>query len=127
VAEHVKRTTQVLSIAEAIGRFMTTRQEASNYHSDEIRVEAGWTKTHRARVIPLQPNALEWVGLVAAQTAKKARLGDSCLQPRLGTIDGDVGRKRQIRRCLSPSGSAKMIFYAILTARIGQRCFESIP
>jgi integrase len=31
----------------------------------EIRVEPGWTKTHRARVVPLQPNALEWLRLVA--------------------------------------------------------------
>ena len=42
-----------------------------HFQTREIRVEPGWTKTHRARVIPLQPNALEWLRLVAAHTAEK--------------------------------------------------------
>jgi hypothetical protein len=42
-----------------------------HFQTREIRVEPGWTKTHRARVVPLQPNALEWLKLVAAHTAEK--------------------------------------------------------
>ena len=129
VADHVKRTTQVLSIEEALDRFLKTKEKTSDYHSNdlarrlkrwaettdrtqpihavtkqeiesylavlgglvglrpyevlrlewtgihfetrEIRVEPGWTKTHRARVIPLQPNALEWLSLVAAHTVER--------------------------------------------------------
>jgi integrase len=41
------------------------------FQTCEIRLEPGWTKTHRARVIPLQPNALEWLRLVAAHTLQK--------------------------------------------------------
>jgi integrase len=37
----------------------------------EIRIEPGWTKTHRARVIPLQTNALQWLRLIAAHTKEK--------------------------------------------------------
>jgi site-specific recombinase XerC len=42
-----------------------------HFQTREIRVEPGWTKTHRARVIPLQPNALEWLRLIAAHTVEK--------------------------------------------------------
>jgi integrase len=42
-----------------------------HFQTREIRVEPGWTKTHRARVIPLQPNALEWLRLVAAHKMEK--------------------------------------------------------
>ena len=36
VADHVKRTTQVLSIEEAIHRFLITKEKASQYHSDDL-------------------------------------------------------------------------------------------
>ena len=42
-----------------------------HFQTCEIRVETGWTKTHPARVIPLQPNALEWLKLIAVHTAEK--------------------------------------------------------
>ena len=42
-----------------------------HFQTREIRVEPGWTKTHRARVVALQANALEWLRLVAAHTAEK--------------------------------------------------------
>jgi integrase len=41
------------------------------FQTREVRIEAEWTKTHRARVIPLQPNALEWLKLIAAHTLEK--------------------------------------------------------
>ncbi len=41
------------------------------FQTREIRIEPGWTKTHRARVIPLQRNALEWLRLIAASAAEK--------------------------------------------------------
>ena len=40
-----------------------------HFQTREIRVEPGWTKIHRARVVALQPNALEW--LIAAHTTEK--------------------------------------------------------
>jgi hypothetical protein len=81
VADHVKRTTQVLSIEEALNRFLTTKDKTSDYHSNDLaRRLKRWAET-RDR-----------------------------LQGRHGTIDGDVGGKRKIRRCLSPGGSAKMMF-----------------
>jgi integrase len=43
-----------------------------HFQTREIRIEPGWTKTHRARVIPLQANALEWLRLIAAHTKEKA-------------------------------------------------------
>jgi len=100
----------VLGGLEGLRPYEVLRLERTGIHfqTREIRVEPGWTKTHRARVVPLQPNALEWLKLVAAHTA----------------IDGDVGGKRKIRCCLSPGGSAKMTFYAILTASIGRLSFE---
>ncbi len=42
-----------------------------HFQTREIRVEPEWTKTHRARVIPLQPNALEWLRLIATHTVEK--------------------------------------------------------
>jgi integrase len=42
-----------------------------HFQTREIRIEPGWTKTHRARVIPLQANALEWLRLIAAHTKEK--------------------------------------------------------
>jgi integrase len=42
-----------------------------HFQTCEIRVEPGWTKTHRARVVALQPNALEWLRLIAAHAAEK--------------------------------------------------------
>lgn len=49
------------------------RLEWSGIHIQtcEIRIEPGWTKTHRARVVPLQPNALGWLRLIAANTKDK--------------------------------------------------------
>ena len=43
-----------------------------HFQTREIRIEPAWTKTHRARVIPLQANALEWLRLIAAHTKEKA-------------------------------------------------------
>jgi integrase len=43
-----------------------------HFQTREIRIEPGWTKTHRARVIPLQANALGWLRLIAAHTKEKA-------------------------------------------------------
>ncbi len=48
-----------------------------HFQTREIRVEPGWTKTHRARVVPLQPNAFEWLKLVAAHTAEKSGKSDA--------------------------------------------------
>jgi integrase len=42
-----------------------------HFQTREIRVEPGWTKTHRARIVPLQPNAFEWLKLVASRAAEK--------------------------------------------------------
>ena len=42
-----------------------------HFQTREIRIEPPWTKTHRARVIPLQPNALEWLRLIVAHTEDK--------------------------------------------------------
>jgi integrase len=42
------------------------------FQTSEIRIEPAWTKTHRARVIPLAANALVWLKLIAAHTPKKA-------------------------------------------------------
>jgi integrase len=42
-----------------------------HFQTREIRIEPGWTKTHRARVIPLQPSALEWLRVIAAHTKEK--------------------------------------------------------
>jgi integrase len=42
-----------------------------HFQTREIRVEPGWTKTHRARIVPLQPNAFEWLKLIASRTAEK--------------------------------------------------------
>jgi integrase len=42
-----------------------------HFQTCEVRLEPEWTKTHRARVIPLQPNALEWLRLLAAHTTDK--------------------------------------------------------
>jgi hypothetical protein len=36
VADHIKRTTQVLSIAEAIDHFLVTKEKASQYHSNDL-------------------------------------------------------------------------------------------
>ena len=50
------------------------------FQTREIRVELAWTKTHRARIIPLAANALEWL---------KTKLSES----RFGTkyqIDGPL-------------------------------------
>jgi integrase len=41
------------------------------FQTREIRIEPGWTKTHRARVIPLQPSALDWLRLIAAHAPEK--------------------------------------------------------
>jgi integrase len=43
-----------------------------HFQTREIRIEPGWTKTHRARVIPLEANALAWLKLIAAHTKEKA-------------------------------------------------------
>jgi integrase len=43
-----------------------------HFQTREIRIEPGWTKTHRARVVPLQPNALEWLRLIAGHTLEKS-------------------------------------------------------
>lgn len=42
-----------------------------HFQTREIRIEPSWTKTHRARVIPLQANALEWLRLIAAHAKEK--------------------------------------------------------
>jgi integrase len=42
-----------------------------HFQTREIRIEPPWTKTHRARVIPLQPNAVEWLRLIAAHPKDK--------------------------------------------------------
>jgi integrase len=42
------------------------------FQTREIRIEPAWTKTHRARIIPLAANALEWLKLIAAHTPEKA-------------------------------------------------------
>ena len=36
VADHVKRTTQVLSIEEALNRFLTTKEKTSDYHANDL-------------------------------------------------------------------------------------------
>ena len=41
------------------------------FQTREIRIEPPWTKTHRARISPLQPNALEWLKLIVAHTKDK--------------------------------------------------------
>jgi integrase len=42
-----------------------------HFQTREIRIEPGWTKTHRARVIPLQVNALEWLRLIDGNRLRK--------------------------------------------------------
>ena len=46
VPDHVKRTTQVLSIEEAIDRFLVTKAKASRYHSNDLsRRLKRWAKS----------------------------------------------------------------------------------
>jgi hypothetical protein len=42
------------------------------FQTREIRIEPAWTKTHRARIIPLAANAIEWVKLISSHTPVKA-------------------------------------------------------
>ena len=53
VADHVKRTTQVLSIEEALDRFLTTKEKTSDYHSNDLaRRLKRWAET-RDRTQPI--------------------------------------------------------------------------
>jgi hypothetical protein len=53
VADHVKRTTQVLSIEEALDRFLTTKEKTSDYHSNDLtRRLKRWAET-RNRIQPI--------------------------------------------------------------------------
>jgi hypothetical protein len=53
VADHVKRTTQVLSIEEALDRFLTTKKKTSDFHSNDLaRRLRRWAET-RERIQPI--------------------------------------------------------------------------
>src|ERR1700736_779643 len=53
VADHVKRTTQVLSIEEALSRFLMTKEKTSDYHSNDLaRRLKRWAET-RDRTQPI--------------------------------------------------------------------------
>src|ERR1700738_696433 len=46
VADHVRRTTQVLTIEETLHRFLMTKEKASNYHSKDLsRRLKKWAET----------------------------------------------------------------------------------
>ena len=46
VADHVRRTTQVLTIEETLHRFLITKEKASNYHSKDLsRRLKKWAET----------------------------------------------------------------------------------
>jgi integrase len=62
-----------------------------HFETCEIRVEPGWIKTHRARVVPLQSNALAWLKLIAAQTTDKS----GRIMPAMSTWNNRWRRWRQ--------------------------------
>jgi integrase len=48
-----------------------------HFETCEIRIEPNWTKTNRARVIPLQENAVEWVKTIPSQRSGKVMPSES--------------------------------------------------
>jgi hypothetical protein len=49
VADHLKRTTQVLSIEKALDRFLTTKEKTSDYHSNDLaRRLKRWAETRES-------------------------------------------------------------------------------
>jgi hypothetical protein len=44
------------------------------WETSEFRVEAEWSKTHRSRVLPIQPNAMEWLRVAYDRRKRDARI-----------------------------------------------------
>jgi integrase len=94
-----------------------------HFQTREIRVEPGWTKTHRARIVPLQPNAFEWLKLVASHTAEKR----GKVMPSVSTWNNRWRRWRQEEDTPLPLRwwVGKDDVLRLPTARIGRQSFET--